>query len=317
MTSNTRIIVDECVGSDSPLVAKFQAMLAPTQQVEFVRLSECHRGIPDIEVLRQVLGPDTILLTNDRVLHNQACDLGFRSYTLDDQGNVRRRKLSGISTVKPVAIAGRSELESDYVHPPHLLAGALKQDLSEKAFERYRTRRRRIRSYFGAETNIASAAVTIGAAAASRGWLCGFALRLAGKSGVKGLHACEGYSLSPTAEATPAWCVIHALRELYLLQLEAVPAQLYIIPTASLALCEGLLASPSSGGATADAQALCRLLKGLAAVQLLPCAKGPFRERMDRKLDQLARSPSNELVTVPFDQIITAVAWLKDSGFVP
>jgi hypothetical protein len=109
---------------------RFQAMLAPTQPVEFVRLTECHRGIPDVEVLRQVLGPDTILLTNDRVLHNQACEPG---------------------------------------------------------------------------------------------------------------------------------------------------------------------------------QALCRLLKGLAAVQLPPCAKGPFRDRMDRKLAQLARSPSNELVTVPFAQIITAL----------
>lgn len=58
------------------------------------------------------------------------------------------------------------------------------------------------------------------------------------------------------------------------------------------------------------------MLKGLAAVQLLPCAKGPFRERMDRKLAQLAHSPSNEPVTVPFDQIITAVAWLKDYGFI-
>jgi len=302
-----RVIVDECVGPGSALMDRFQAMFAPTQRVEFVRLTECHRGIPDVEVLRQLLGPDTILLTNDRVLHNQACDLGFRSFTLDDQGNIRRKKLPGISAAEPVAIAGRSELKSDYVHPPHPLARALKQDLSEKAFERYRTRRRRIRSYFGAETNIAGAAVTIGAAAAGKGWLCGFALKLAGKSGVKGLHASEGYSLSPTAQATPAWCVIHALRELYLLQLEAVPAQLYIIPAASLALCEKLLGSPAPAGAIADTQALCRLLKGLAAVQLLPCAKGPFRDRMDRKLAQLARSHSNELVAVPFAQIVTAL----------
>jgi hypothetical protein len=49
------------------------------------------------------------------------------------------------------------------------------------------------------------------------------------------------------------------------------------------------------------------LLKGLIAVQLLPCAKGPFHEGMDRKLEQLARSPSNELVTIPFGQIITAL----------
>ena len=60
MRSVTRIIVDECVGSDSPLVAKFQAMLSPTQPVEFVRLAERHRAIPDVEVLRQVLGLDAV-----------------------------------------------------------------------------------------------------------------------------------------------------------------------------------------------------------------------------------------------------------------
>lgn len=282
-------------------------MLAPTEPVEFIRLTECHRGIPDVAVLSQVLGTDTILLTNDRVLHNQACDLGFRSYTLDEQGNVRRKKLPGISAAKPVAIASHSELKSDYVHPAHPLARALKQGLTDRAFQRYRTRRRRIRSYFGAEANIASAALTIGATAASQGWLCGCVLRLAGKSGVKGLQASEAYSITPAAEAKPAWCVIHALRELYLLQLEAIPAQLYIIPAVSLALCQGLLEPPDCAGTTADSQALERLLKGLAAVQLFPCAKGPFLDRMERKLAQLACSRSNELVPVWFDQIITAL----------
>src|SRR5438132_12713266 len=106
------------------------------------------------------------------------------------------------------------------IYPSHPLARALKQGMTEKAFERYRTRRRRIRSYFGSEANIASAALTIGAKGTTKGWLCGYYLRLAGKSGVKGLQASEGYSNSPAPEARPAWCVIHALRELYLLQLE-------------------------------------------------------------------------------------------------
>src|SRR5438046_636843 len=81
---------------------------------------------------------------------------------------------------------------------------------------------RRIRRYFGSEANIASAALTIGDMGTTKGWLCGYYLRLAGKSGVEGLQASEGYSNSPAPEARPAWCVIHALRELYLLQLETV-----------------------------------------------------------------------------------------------
>ena len=139
--------------------------------------AESHRGIPDVELLRRLLGPDTVLLTTDRVLHNQVCDLGFCSYTLDQQGNLRRKKLRGIRAPKPVASASRGELKLDYVHPSHPLARALKQGMTEKAFERYRTRRRRIRSYFGSEANIASAALTIGARAPPK---AGFAVTISG-----------------------------------------------------------------------------------------------------------------------------------------
>ena len=84
MTRTTRVIVDECVGAQSALMQRFRPTLPPAQPVEFVRLGEVHRAIPDVELLRRLLGPDTILLTIDRILHNQVCDLGFRSYTLDD-----------------------------------------------------------------------------------------------------------------------------------------------------------------------------------------------------------------------------------------
>jgi len=308
MTNIARVIVDECVGPESALMQRFRQMLAPAQQVELVRLAESHRGIPDVELLRRLLGPDTVLLTSDRVLHNQVCALGFRSYTLDQQGNLRRKKLPRIRAPKPVASASRGELKLDYVHPTHPLAQVLKQGMTEKAFERYRTRRRRIRSYFGSESNIASAALTIGAKGTTKGWLCGYYLRLAGKSGVEGLQASEGYSNSPAPEARPAWCVIHALRELYLLQLETVPTQIYIIPPASHALCERFLKQADVAGTTTEGKALRRLLKGLAAVRVYPCAKGPFFERMERKLQQLAHSQSNEFVAVDFNGIINALA---------
>ena len=177
MTNIARVIVDECVGPESALMQRFRQMLAPAQQVELVRLAESHRGIPDVELLRRLLGPDTVLLTTDRVLHNQVCDLGFCSYTLDQQGNLRRKKLRGIRAPKPVASASRGELKLDYVHPTHPLARVLKQGMTEKAFERYRTRRRRIRSYFGSEANIASAALTIGARAPPK---AGFAVTISG-----------------------------------------------------------------------------------------------------------------------------------------
>lgn len=124
---------------------------------------------------------------------------------------------------------------------------------------------------------------------------------------MKGLKASEGYSLSSASESNPAWCIIHGLRELYLLQLETVPTQVYIIPPASLRLCQGLFEKPDGSTEIAEVQALHRLLKGLAVVGVLPCEKGPFFDRMERKLEQLARSRSNELVAVEFDRIISAL----------
>jgi len=102
--------------------------------------------------------------------------------------------------------------------------------------------------------------------------------------------------------------VIHALRELYLLQLETVPTQIYIIQPASHALCESLMQQAGGDRTPAEGEALRRLLQGLAAVQVFPCAKGPFFERMERKLQQLAHSQSNELVAIDFDGIINALA---------
>jgi len=307
MTRMTRVIVDECVGPESALMQRFRQILTPADAVEFVRLAERHRGIPDVELLRRLLGPGTILLTNDRVLHNQACDFGLRSYTLDEKGNWRRKKVVGIRTPNPITTVSRGELKPDYVHPAHPLARVLKQSMTEKAFERHRTRRRRIRSYFGSEAKIASAALTIGATSTAKGYLCGYSLRLAGKSGVKGLPASEGYGLTAVIEPKPAWCVIHALRELYLLQLETVATQLFVVPPASLALCERLEAQAERAATRPDEAALHQLLKGLAAVQVLPCVKGPFFERMERKLQQLACTRSNELAAVEFDRVVSAL----------
>ena len=187
--ARTRVIIDECVGHESTLVQRFRQTLASATPVEIVRLSQRHRAIPDVELLRSVLGPDAILLTTDRVLHNRACSLGLRSYTLDEQGNLRRRTLPGIPTPKPVTTHSSGELKTDYVHPEHPLAMALKHGMTERASKRYRTRRRRIRSYFGSEANIATVSLTIGAKSCAKGLLCGYCIRLAGMSGVKGLQA--------------------------------------------------------------------------------------------------------------------------------
>jgi hypothetical protein len=66
-----RVVVDECVGQESPLVGQVRERLGE-RTVKFVFLATEHPGIPDIEILDKLLDVRTALLTQDRVLHNLA-----------------------------------------------------------------------------------------------------------------------------------------------------------------------------------------------------------------------------------------------------
>lgn len=71
-----RVIVDECVGQESPLVGQLRQRLGE-RPVKFVFLATEHPGIPDIEILDKLLDVRSALLTQDRVLHNLAIGRGF------------------------------------------------------------------------------------------------------------------------------------------------------------------------------------------------------------------------------------------------
>ena len=302
-----RVVLDECVGLDSLLARQFQQSLPPDQPVEFVLISTAHRAIPDSEILGKLLGPGTVLLTSDRVLHNQACDLGLRSYTLNARGDLTRMKLPDVRAPEIIPARGGDVLKTDYTHGPNSIASALKTGLDERAFKKYRTRRRRIRSYFGSESNISQVALTVGARVARQGYISGFFLSVAGYSGVKGIRASEGYALATGGEWDPALCLIHALQELYLLQLETVCADLYIIPSDSLALCRQLQSEPAIVCDRPSARALSKVLHALTLARVFPCVKGPVFDSMEHKLNQLARAPNNELVPVDFGRIIESL----------
>jgi hypothetical protein len=196
----------------------------------------------------------------------------------------------------------KTPLSGDYRHPGNPMASALKNGCSERQFKRYATRRRRIRSYFGSEAHISSASVTIGLRRSRQGIICGYFLALAGNSGVKGIRASEGYALARSPE--PACCLLHALQELYILQLENVVTELFVIPPAALDVCSRLLRHPETTAAEPALEAVRRLLNGLRRVRALPCEKGRFFDSMESKLDQLERGRTNELVPMDFGRVI-------------
>lgn len=114
----------------------------------------------------------------------------------------------------------------------------LKRGLTEKQFKRYRTARRRIRSHFGSEAAISQVSVTVGSKLSERGLLCGFVLSVAGNSGVKGLRASEGYCRPAKGVTDTACSIIHVLRDQYLLQLEQVRTELFVISPSELEFTE-------------------------------------------------------------------------------
>jgi hypothetical protein len=296
-----RVIVDEGAGSGSKVWEEFCRLPILGGGAECLFLKDAHPGIPDVEILDKLLGPNTILVTADRVLHMRALERGIRSYTINEQGQITRRRLPGVQT-SALPSSVYCELQSDYRHhSTGDLSGRLKMGLSEKQFKRYRTARRRINSHFGAAAAISQASLTVGAKPTKQGLLCGFALRLAGNSGVRGLQASEGYCRPADALSDPACAVIHALRDQYLLHLEQVRTELFITSPLALDLCRDLLAEVTP--AAPLHQVLQELLKGLGPLTLHPCTKGFFFDWMSNKLNRLARGSSNEVITVDFAAI--------------
>ena len=134
------------------------------------------------------------------------------------------------------------------------------------------------------------------------GLLCGFVLHLAGNSGVKGLRASEGYCRASELPPDAAWPILHALRDQYLLQLDQVHTDLFIIPPTSLELMHRLLDSDQPASKPVH-EAARRLMRELAKLTLHPCVKGPFHDAMQAKLKQLVRTRSNEVTSLDFGKI--------------
>ncbi|MFM9964579.1 MAG: hypothetical protein ACKV2Q_25530 [Planctomycetaceae bacterium] len=299
-----QVIVDENAGPGSPVWEQYQRTVGDSP-VEYLFLKESHPGIPDVEILDKLLSRETTLLTGDRVLHMQAIALGFRSYTLNEQGQLTRKRLTGVLVSEPAQSVHR-ELKPDYRYQPTSdLPRILKSGMTEKELDKYRTVRRRIRSYFGSAAAIAQVSVTIGSQLTPRGLLCGFVFQLAGNSGVSGLRGREGYCLPTNGLVDPSYPVIQALRDLYLLQLDQVPTDVFVLSSDTLNLCRDLqdtteLTAPLH-------ETLRRLIHGVSRLTWQPCVKGRFFDAMSRKLKQLSGGRSNEVTTFDFERLAASV----------
>ena len=202
-----RIVIDECLGPDSPLLANLSAQLGD-HPVELVFLAASHPGIPDVEILGKLLDGRTALLTRDRALHNLTIGRGFRSFAPSPDGSLTSRKLPEVSTRDKNLPMARGGLRGSYVHErtpdAHVIAGCLAGFSSEHQSKQFRTKRRRIRAHFGSLDNIAATALTIGQRRTPRGIVGGYVLKVDARHGAKSLSpASEGYFLDPSGDGEP------------------------------------------------------------------------------------------------------------------
>jgi hypothetical protein len=108
-----RVIVDECVGQESPLVGQLRQRLGE-RPIKFVFLATKHPGIPDVEILDKLLCVRSVLLTQDRVLHNLAIGRGFRSFVHTSESGLTDRRLMHVSAPDKHLPVARSSVRESY-----------------------------------------------------------------------------------------------------------------------------------------------------------------------------------------------------------
>jgi hypothetical protein len=152
MSRIERVVVDECVGEESPLVRQFRQRLGE-RPVKFVFLTTEHPGIPDIEILDKLLDVRSVLLTRDRVLHNLAIGRGFRSFVHTPESGLTDRRLAHVPAPDKHLPVASGALRDSYRHQASpeakLIMECMYGFLSAHQLKEFRTKRRRIRAHFG------------------------------------------------------------------------------------------------------------------------------------------------------------------------
>ncbi|HMA70267.1 MAG TPA: hypothetical protein VKP67_02065 [Xanthobacteraceae bacterium] len=173
MSRIERIVVDECVGSNSPLLGQLRGRLGD-RPIKLVFVAIEHPGIPDIEILDKLLDTRSALLTTDRVLHNLAIGRGFRSFVHTPKAGLTDRRLAHVSAPDKRLPLATGALRGSYRHQPAPEARALMECLhgflSAHQLKQFRTKRRRIRAHFGSIDNILATALSIGQRRTLRVW---------------------------------------------------------------------------------------------------------------------------------------------------
>jgi len=296
-----RVVVDEGVGPDSELMAQFRDRLGE-RQVVFVFLASEHPGIPDIEILDKLLDGRSVLLTQDRVLHNLAIGRGFRSMIKTSESGLTDRRLAQVAALDRHLPVVRGTLRDSYAHQAdpeaQAITGCLSGFLSAHQLKQVPHQApqnprpfRFFRQHPGRGTHH-------WATANRAGHYRRLMLKVDARHGVKSqFPASESYFLDRDCNE-PLHATCWALAHLFQLQLQNYRLTLYHLESAALARCAILIANRGVA-VTVVERMVARLLAAVFQPNTAKCTKGRFFDRVSDKLSQLGEFGTNELV--PFD----------------
>jgi hypothetical protein len=286
--SGKMVIVDEGV-SDSQLT-RFKRFTEDSGLIiidyQLVRL--LHPGMPDGQILLHLLNGATIFITTDRPLHNTVLSKGLASFYLDGQ-TITRLPLPGIKLKVEGAINKKDQsIKTTYLPPTTEIRALLLPD-SLKRLEKLRTKRRRIRNYFGGLDHLEQIAVTVSWRPLGLQILIGVRIHVSSNVGMKALDESESY----TAETLPSDCwglgsMAYALVLVIQLILNSVKTVVYYDSAFPLL--------PTTPDGSYYGDFLKRLSESFEHLEFVPVQKGRHLESLRKKLIQLMdSSTTNEI----------------------
>jgi len=299
--SVSRIVVDEAVPRvklrEFEGIAKREGLWSD----DHVVIREQHPGMPDGEILYHLLDETTLFVTTDRPLHNTVLTKRLRSWYVGDEG-FTDSPLKGVRVKSDKSLGLGSGEPKDSYHLPKTEIRHLLLPESKRKLKKLRTKRRRMRAYFGGLDRMSEAAVTLSASRTRSATLIGVRIRTAGHgTGLKALDASESYIENPLPDdelGLVAAC--HAMILLIQLMLHPLRTRVYFD--------SDRLGDPSKLASEQPDSGLAGLFEALREsapqVELTPVAKGKLIESLRGKLDSLAAGRTNEIVQSEIPDIL-------------
>ena len=303
MSQKRQIIIDEAFPDNRVDMVSKLLKNKGINYSSFYFISQKHPGMPDYQVIHFLLNESTVFITTDRPLHNTVLKKGFKSFFFNGD-NFSSKTIKGVTPIKlPPQIKKGLQPKTLYEEPKteirHLVLPS-----SEKNLKKLRTKRRRIRNYFGGTENMEMVAITISFNSFKSSALIGVRIKISSNTGVKALDASENYFRE---KFDPEYSEIIALCYAMIL-----PIQLMLNHVKTILYFDTRTFEEPSKYQSDETEGqyhymYSKLIDSFSQIEFTPSAKGLFIERLRRKLNDLSMSNSNEIVKGNISEISSKI----------